>query len=478
MPINPIVPVILCGGSGTRLWPLSRKSFPKQYLKLSNTDNTLTLLQNTYERVSEVRGIKSPILICNEDHRFIAAEQMRKIDVKPYTILLEPFGKNTAPAIALAALLANQIEDDCTLLVLSSDHEIKNNKKFLETVNKGIHYANNNKLVTFGVIPNKAETGYGYIKAKEAFDLNKIEGHNIEEFIEKPNQKKASEYIKDNRYTWNSGIFLFKSKIVISELETFCPKVIQSCKKSLKNSTKDFEFQRLSKADFEECPDLSFDIAVMEKTKKGIVLPLNAGWSDIGSWKSLWENSIKDDKGNFTEGNVIQYKTKNCYLSSQERLIATLGLKNLIVIDTNDAILVADNNETQNIKYIVDELKSKGIKEWQENKEVFRPWGSYISLVEDSRWKVKLIKVNPGKRLSLQLHHHRSEHWVVVKGTAKVEINGKDKLIHENQSTYIPVGSQHRLSNPGKILIELIEIQSGSYLGEDDIHRINDDFGR
>ena len=309
MTSNSIIPIILCGGSGTRLWPFSRKSFPKQYLKLSNSENNnLTLLQNTYNRLLNIKGIKSPILICNEDHRFIAAEQMRNINIKPYKILLEPFGRNTAPAITLAALLANQIEKDTTLLILSSDHEIKNNKNFVETINEGINYANKNKLVTFGVIPNKPETGYGYIKSNKAFNPNKMEGYNIEEFIEKPNYKKASEYVKDNHYSWNSGIFLFKTKIVLKELEDFCPMIIRTCEKSLKNSSIDLDFQRLNKLDFEKCPNVSFDIAVMEKTKKGIVMPLNAGWSDIGSWKSLWENSPKDDKGNFIKGKVIHNK--------------------------------------------------------------------------------------------------------------------------------------------------------------------------
>ena len=478
MSLNSIVPIILCGGSGTRLWPLSRKSFPKQYLKLSNL-NKNSLLQNTYKRVSGIKGIKSPILICNEEHRFIAAEQMREIDIRPNTILLEPFGRNTAPAIALAALLAINTEKDPTLLVLSSDHEIKNIKKFTDVIKTGIEYSNANKIVTFGVVPHSPETGYGYIKANKAFDFDLIQGHQIAEFIEKPNLKKASEFIKDKHYTWNSGMFLFKAKTVLDDLEKFCPEILDYCKKSLKNSTCDLEFQRLNKSDFEKCPNVSFDVAIMEKTNKGIVLPLNAGWSDIGSWLSLWENSTKDINENYISGkNIFVKDTKNCYVKSDKRLIVGIGLDNLVVIDTDDALLITDKRETQKLKDMVNLLKEKKISAVEKHQKIYRPWGHYISIVEQSRWQVKLIHVKPGESLSLQMHHHRSEHWIIVDGTAEVEVNSNKNVLTENQSVYIPLGSKHRLTNPGKIPLILIEVQSGSYVGEDDIVRFKDNYGR
>ncbi len=477
MNLNSIIPIILCGGSGSRLWPLSRKSFPKQYLKFGTTNNSL--LQNTFIRVSKIKGIKNPILICNEDHRFIAAEQMREIDIKPTGILLEPFGKNTAPAIASAALLAIQSEKDPLLLVLSSDHEIKNNKRFKEVIKEGINYANSNKLVTFGVVPDSPETGYGYIKANKEFDFSQIKGHNILEFTEKPNYKKACEFIKDKRYTWNSGMFLFKAKKVLEELNNFCPEVINSCKNSLKNSTIDLEFQRLNKVDFEKCPDISFDIAVMEKTEEGIVLPLSAGWSDIGSWGSLWDSSIKDKNENFLEGeNIFIEDTKGSYIRSDKRTIVGIGLKNLVVIDTDDALLITDKKQTQKVKEMVRLLNEKNISAGNKHQKIYRPWGHYVSVVEKSRWQVKLIYVKPGERLSLQMHHHRSEHWIIVDGTAEVEINGNVNILSENQSTYIPLGSKHRLTNPGKMPLILIEVQSGTYVGEDDIVRFEDNYGR
>ncbi len=480
MSSNPIIPIILCGGSGTRLWPLSRESFPKQYLKLSTSENNnYTLLQNTYKRISKINGIKSPILICNEEHRFIAAEQMREINIKPSKILLEPVGRNTAPAIALASLIASTIEEDPLLLVLSSDHEIKNNKKFVEVIKEGINYANNNKLVTFGVVPNNPETGYGYIKASKEFDLTKIEGNEIEEFTEKPDYKKACELIKDKRYTWNSGMFLFKAKKVLKDLEKFSPDTIDNCNKSLKNSNRDLEFQRLNKIDFEKCPNISFDVAVMEKTKDGVVLPLNAGWSDIGSWKSVWENSKKDKDNNIIEGeNIFMKDTKNSYIRSKEKIIVGIGLNDLVVIDTDDALLISHKKQSQKVKEMVNVLMKKNIPAATKHQKIYRPWGHYLSVVEKSRWQVKLIYVKSGERLSLQMHHHRSEHWIIVDGTAEVEIDGNINVLTENQSTYIPLGSKHRLTNPGKIPLILIEVQSGSYVGEDDIVRFEDNYGR
>ncbi len=478
MASRPIIPIILCGGSGTRLWPLSRKSFPKQYLKLSNSNNN-TLLQNTYKRISKIEGIKNPILICNEEHRFIAAEQMREMNIKPNKILLEPFGKNTAPAIALAALLSIQIEKDPILLVLSSDHEIKNNDKFVEVIKEGIKYANNDKIVTFGVVPHSPETGYGYIKADKEFNFSKIEGQNIDQFTEKPDRNKALEFIKDKRYTWNSGMFLFKAKKVLNEFNSFSLDIINSCKKSIKNSTIDMDFQRLSRADFDQCKNVSFDVAIMENTASGIVIPLDAGWNDIGSWESIWEDGKKDSNNNLIQGNSIFIEdTKDSYIRSEDKVIVGIGLENLVVVDTNDALLISDKNQTQKVKEMVNILKKKGISTGDKHQKIYRPWGHYLSVVEKSRWQVKLIYVKSRESLSLQMHHHRSEHWIIVDGTAQVEINGEINILTENESTYIPLGSKHRLSNPGKIPLILIEVQSGSYVGEDDIVRFEDKYGR
>ncbi len=478
MTIDPIIiPVILCGGSGTRLWPLSRESFPKQYLSL-NSSNNKSLLQETKERINGLKNVLNPILICNEDHRFIVAEQMREINVTPLSIMLEPLGRNTAPAITLAAIKALESNVNPTLLVLSSDHEVKKNEIFLEVLRRGLEYSQKGQLVTFGVIPTKPETGYGYIKADSPFRKGEIIGKKIEEFTEKPELENALKFIEDKRFTWNSGIFMFQAKTIIEEIKEHEPEIYFSCKETIKKSKRDLEFQRLDKSTFQNCPNISIDTAVMEKTSKGIVLPLDAGWSDIGSWQAVWETSKKDENVNFSRGKVIIDDTKNCYLRSENRLLVGIGLRNLIVIETNDAILISDKGSTQKVKNIVKKLKDKNIPEGQRHSKIFRPWGHYISVVEQSRWQLKLIHVKPGEKLSLQMHHHRSEHWVVVNGTAKVVLDNNSKVLSENQSIYIPLGSKHRLSNPGKIPLILIEIQSGAYVGEDDIVRFEDKYGR
>jgi len=467
----------LCGGIGTRLWPLSRKSFPKQFLSISSF-NKKSLLQNTQKRIEGIDNLIEPILICNKDHRFVVAEQMREIDINPHSILLEPFGRNTAPAILLAALKSLEIEDNPHLLILSADHQIHNDIKFRDLIEIGVSYSEKDKLVTFGVIPRSPEIGYGYIKSEKPFNLQNIEGINISKFIEKPNLETAKELIKDKSYTWNSGIFLFKAKTIINEIKDLNLEIYEACRKTFENSIMDLDFQRLDEKSFEFCPDISIDIAVMEKTNKGIVLPLDAQWSDIGSWKSVWENSRKDINGNVEKGNVLTQNTENCYLHSEKKLLVTLGIKDLVIINTDDATLVADKNQSENIKDIVSELQIRNIKEADSHKKGFRPWGFFISILEDKRWQVKIIHVNPGAKLSLQMHHHRAEHWVVVKGTAQVEIDGKKQILSENESTYIPLGSKHRLSNLGKIPLELIEVQSGSYVDEDDIVRFEDLYGR
>ncbi len=472
-----IIPIILCGGTGSRLWPLSRESYPKQYLSLDGAESK-SLLQKTQERIKGLKNIKPPILICNEDHRFIVAEQMKEIGINPYSILLEPFGRNTAPAITLASLLALEKEEDPILIVLSSDHQITDTLQFVKTINNGLSYAKENRLVTFGVIPDSPETGFGYIEAENKLDPKNIKGEKILRFIEKPNLETAKILIQDKRFSWNSGIFMFKASLILEEIGKFHPELISSSKKALEGENYDLDFRRLNQQAFEQCPDLSIDVAVMERTNIGTVLPLNAGWSDLGSWHAVWKSHNKDNSGNVIRGKVLSKDTKNCLLKSDKRLIVGIGLEDLIVVETSDAILVANKNDDQKIKDIVQDLKKKGFSEGQVHQKVFRPWGSYASVANESRWQVKLIKVKPGASLSLQKHQHRSEHWIIVSGTAKIEINKKTFTLSENQSTYIPLGSIHRLSNPGKIELSLIEVQSGPYLGEDDIERFEDNYGR
>ena len=477
MKFKPIIPVILCGGSGVRLWPLSRQSFPKQFLSFDFTDDK-SLLQNTYNRIKKIKNIQKPILICNEEHRFIVAEQMRDIKVKPNSIILEPFGRNTAPAITLAALKAQEIYEDPHLLILSSDHQIVNEEQFNKVIEKALEFSEKDKLVTFGIIPTSPEIGYGYIKASKPFLKNEISAYKVEGFIEKPDKKNAENFLKDQKFTWNSGIFMFKSSTVIKEIKKFYPEVLKKCSTSLINKLIDLDFQRLDKNSFEGCPNISIDFAIMEKTKNAYVLPLDVGWSDVGSWDFVWNISKKDSKGNVMKGNVIEKNTTNSYLHSQSRLIAAIGLENILVVETNDAILVANKDKSQEVKNVVNILKDKNIPQGIEHQKCYRPWGSYESLIKVRNWQVKLINVKPGEKLSLQKHKFRSEHWVVVSGIANVEIEGKEMVLHENQSSYIPANSKHRLSNLGNKDLKIIEVQSGSYLGEDDIERFDDNYGR
>ena len=471
-----LIPVILSGGSGSRLWPLSRSSLPKQYLNLDEK-NDLSLLQNTYLRLKGIQNLKDPIIISNEEQRFIVAEQMREINVKPNSIILEPTGKNTAPAITLAALKALKEDNDPILLILSSDHKIEDEKNFKKVINDGFLHAHNGNLMTFGVIPNSPETGYGYIKSYEELTKNKSSSK-ISKFIEKPNLELAKEFIKDNHYLWNSGIFLFKASAILKELEKYEPQIIKICSESIKKGVADLDFFRVDEEVFKKCPNKPIDIAVMEKTKLGYVMSLKSGWDDIGSWKSVWQNSKKDNKGNSLKGKVIIEQTKNCYLRSEERLIVGINLNNLIIVETNDAILVSNKDSTQKVKKIVEELKKSNFVEGIENKKNYRPWGSFTSIEKGSSWQVKRLEIKPKASISLQMHKHRSEHWVIVNGIAKVEINGKTSILRKNESTYIPSGSKHRLSNPDKMPLIVIEVQSGSYLGEDDIIRFKDNYGR
>ena len=472
-----IIPLILCGGRGTRLWPLSRQSYPKQFLNLFGEDDK-SLLQQTQERISSLKGLSDPIIICNDEHRFLVAEQMREIGVSPKSIILEPEGKNTGPAIALGALKAYEEDENSVLLILSADHIIKDVSIFTKALKKGFKYALQDNLVTFGIVPNYAETGYGYIESEDNLNNKDIEVSKIKKFIEKPKREVAEKLIKSNRYTWNSGMFIFKTSLILEELRKYSPQIIKQCKKAIDNSSIDLDFLRIDAKKFSKCPNIPIDVAVMEKTTNGLVISLDAGWSDIGSWKSLWEKEKKNSQGNVIKGKTIDFNSQNCYLRSENRLLVTLGLKNTIVVETADAILIANKENSDYLKSIVSELDSKGYKEGLLHKKIYRPWGSYLSLVEDKRWQVKRIEVTPGSSLSLQMHHHRAEHWTVVEGTAKVEIDNNIFMLSENQSTFIPLGAKHRLSNPGKINLTLIEVQSGDYLGEDDIIRFKDEYGR
>ena len=472
-----IIPVILCGGSGTRLWPLSRASFPKQYIPLLSKSGK-SLLQETILRIEKLDYVDRPIFICNEEHRFLVAEQMREINISPKSIILEPKSKNTCPAITLAALKSAEDNFDDILLILSSDHLIKGKDKFLETINKAIQIAHLDKLVTFGILPTSPETGYGYIKAGKPLKTNNIESFEIDKFLEKPSLEIAEKLILNKDYTWNSGMFVFKTKVFLEELKKFQPEILNCCKKSLINGFKDLDFQRIDKNEFEKSKEISFDVAIMESTDLGVVLPLNADWSDIGSWDSLWKNEDKDNDGNVISGKVLAKEVTNSYLRSDNRLIVCNGVENLIVIETNDAILISNKTKSQKIKDIVKELNEKGFPEANKHRRVHRPWGNYLSIAEDLKWQVKKIEVKPSAQLSLQMHKYRAEHWIVVKGIAKVSIDNKESILKENQSIFIPLGSKHRLSNPGKTPLLLIEVQSGSYLGEDDIVRFKDDYGR
>ena len=472
-----IVPVVLCGGSGSRLWPLSRASYPKQYLSIRSGE-TISFLQQTTKRINKFKNINNPILICNEDHRFIVAEQMRRIEIQPDSILLEPCGRNTAPAITLSAIKSLENNYDPILIVLPSDHIIREEDKFLDVIKSSLKYARNNKLVTLGIFPNKAETGFGYIQSENILINKKLKGEKIKKFIEKPNLETARKLVLDKRFLWNSGMFIFKASVFIEEIKKFSPDIYKICRQSLDKNLLDLEFQRVDKEIFSRCKNISIDKAIMEKTNNGIVVPLNVGWSDIGSWESMWEISDKDNNGNVVSGKVELENVKNSYLRSEERTIVGIGIKDLVIVETIDAVLVANKNETKYVKNTVQKLLSEGRSEASTHKTIFRPWGNYTSIAESSNWQVKKIIVNPGQSLSLQLHNQRTEHWIIVSGKALVQIGQKEEILSKNQSTYIPLATKHRLSNPSKEVLILIEVQCGDYLGEDDIIRFQDNYGR
>lgn len=465
-----IIPTIMCGGSGTRLWPLSRALFPKQFLPLVNDTS---MLQDTLLRLP--KNCKEPVFICNEEHRFLVAEQIRQLSQEQSTILLEPEGRNTAPAVALAAIHALEQDENSVLLVLAADHVIQDTTAFHQAVEQASIAAEQGKLVTFGIVPTHAETGYGYIKKG-----NELKGSTFEvaQFVEKPDEITAESYLDSGEYLWNSGMFLFKASRYLEELAKYRSDILDNCQQAMKGVEQDFDFLRPNKVDFLACASESIDYAVMEKTDSAVVVPLDAGWSDVGSYSALWEVCNQNDDKNVLKGDVIAQQTTNSYIHSQNKLIATVGVDNLVIIDTPDAVLVANKDKVQEVKQIVEQLKADKRSEAVLHREAYRPWGKYDCIDTGERFQVKRITVKPGAKLSVQMHHHRAEHWIIVSGTAKVTIDEKAVLLTENQSAYIPVGAVHALENPGKLPLEMIEVQSGSYLGEDDIVRFEDKYGR
>jgi mannose-1-phosphate guanylyltransferase/mannose-6-phosphate isomerase len=467
-----LIPVILSGGVGSRLWPVSRELYPKQFLPLTGENS---LLFQTLARAAGVSGVGQPIVVCNDEHRFLVAEQLRIGGVKAAAILLEPEGKNTAPAVAAAALQAQAIDPKAVLLVLPADHVIRDTAAFADAVTTGMKAAEAGYLVTFGIVPTAPETGYGYIQTGDEWN----DGiRQLQQFVEKPNRETAERYLASGEYLWNSGMFLLRADVFLQELEQHAPAILAAVRKALDAARSDLDFSRLDATAFAMCPSDSIDYAVMERTRRGMVVPLSCGWSDVGSWSSLWEVEPKSEADNVLIGDVLLHDVDSSYIRSESRLVAAIGLHDVVIVETSDAVLVADKNRVQDVKHIVNALKKAKRDEATSHKRVYRPWGSYESLVNAHRFQVKRIVVNPGQQLSLQMHHHRAEHWIVVSGTAKVTCGEKEFLLSEDQSTYIPLGNRHRLSNPGVIPLELIEVQTGSYLGEDDIVRFQDVYGR
>jgi mannose-1-phosphate guanylyltransferase/mannose-6-phosphate isomerase len=472
-----IIPVILSGGSGSRLWPLSRELYPKQLLPMVNDT---TMLQDTALRTAGIADISAPIVVSNLEHRFMVAEQLREAGQSPSAIILEPIGRNTAPAIAVAALEAVSKDENPVLLVLPADHVITNVAAFHNAVATGVGQALSGKLATFGIVPTGPETGYGYIKAGDGLRVNGKESgcFRVERFVEKPDRTTADRYLTSGDYYWNSGMFLFTAQRYLDELERVAPEMLAACREAYAKAGRDKDFTRLHAESFASCPSDSIDYAVMEKTAGAVVIPLDAGWSDVGSWSALWEIGERDANNNVIKGDVLLHGVKDSYISAENRLVAAVGVEDHVIIETADAVLVARKDRVQDVKAIVNQLNAQGRKESVTHRKVYRPWGTYQSVDADDRFQVKRITVNPGASLSLQMHHHRAEHWIVVKGTASVSKGDEVILLSENQSIYIPLGVTHRLENPGVIPLELIEVQSGSYLGEDDIVRFEDIYGR
>lgn len=470
-----LIPVILSGGSGTRLWPLSRAMRPKQFIDVVGQSS---LFQQALQRLQGLDGSTPvrPLVVANQEHRFLVAQQCREAGIEPRSILLEPEGRNTAPAIALAALAALEQGQDPLLLVLPSDHVFTDVAAFQAAVRLAMHAAHEDRLVTFGIVPTHAETGYGYIKATQKLDASKAV--EVQEFVEKPDAMTAQRYVAEGSYAWNSGMFMFKASVFLAELEQLNPQMLAACRAAWGQASKDLDFVRLEPASFAACPADSIDYAVMEKTQRASVVALDAGWSDVGAWSAVWSVQRQDENANAVRGDVLLTDTRNSYVHAESRLVCLLSVEDLVVVETADAVLVAHKSQAQHVKRVVDQLKAQGRTEPDLHRQVFRPWGSYDSVDQGERFQVKRIVVNPGAKLSVQMHHHRAEHWVVVSGTAKVRIGEQEQLVSENQSVYIPLGVVHSLENPGKMPLHLIEVQSGSYLGEDDIVRFEDKYGR
>ncbi len=466
-----IVPVILSGGAGTRLWPLSREMYPKQLLPLTSER---TMLQDTATRLQGIENATAPIVVCNESHRFMVAEQLRAIKIAAAAILLEPVGRNTAPAVALAALQAQTLDPNAIIVVAPADHVIRDVRGFQSACKTAIVQAQADKLVTFGIVAHAPETGYGYIRR----GAGEGPAYPVAQFVEKPPLERAREYVDSGEYFWNSGMFVFKASRFLQELQRFAPLILQASKNAFEAAKTDLDFIRIDKPAFERCPSDSIDYAVMEKTDSAVVVSLDVGWSDVGSWSSLFDALPADEDGNVLRGDVLAHESADCFVQSTSRLVAVVGLKDHVVVETKDAVLVAPKDRVQDVKELVAKIKKSGRPETSLHREVFRPWGSYDSIDFGDRFQVKRLSVNPGAILSLQMHHHRAEHWIVVSGTARITCDDKTFLLSENESTYIPIGSKHRIENPGKVPLHIVEVQSGSYLGEDDIVRFEDSYGR
>jgi mannose-1-phosphate guanylyltransferase len=463
--------LVMSGGVGSRLWPLSRELYPKQLLNLHSASSSL--LQDTLQRLRDL-PLQDSYVICNAEHRFLVADQVKNFAIQPENILLEPVGRNTAPAIAVSAFEIYAKDPDAVLLVLAADHVIQNEAAFTAAVRVALNAAQDGNLVTFGIVPDKAETGYGYIRKGAA--VNGVFA--VDAFVEKPDAKTAEQYLQSGEYLWNSGMFLFRADAYLAELKTFAPAIYDACAAAHQSAKREYGFINLNPEAFLACPEDSIDYAVMEKTKKALVVPMDAGWSDVGSWSALWELAEKDANQNTLIGDVLSIDSRGNYVRSADRLVATVGVDDLLIVDTKDALLIAPKNRAQDVKKIVNELNRQGREETKIHARATRPWGTYETIDQDDRFKVKRIIVNPGAKLSLQMHHHRAEHWIVVKGTALVTRGEEQFMVSENQSTYIPLGEKHRLENPGRIPLEMVEVQSGAYLEEDDIVRFSDQYGR
>jgi len=469
-----VYPVILSGGSGKRLWPLSRRAYPKQLLPLAGP---VAMLQETAGRVDDATVYAPPLILCNEDHRFIIAEQLRENGIRPMGIVLEPAPRNTAPALTAAALMIAERDPDGVMLALPSDHVIRNLETFHESVEIATGVARTGMLTTFGITPEHAETGFGYLHRGAPIDQHPGAYH-LDEFIEKPNLARAEQYVDSGEHSWNSGMFVLPVARFLEEVERLQPELLMSVRKAVAAAERDLNFTRLDEAAFASAPAISVDHGIMENTNFAAIVPVDRGWNDIGSWAALWDIGDRDESGNVVSGDVVLHDVENCLIRSEKRLVAGVGIRDLVIVETGDAVLVTDRNQAQNVKAIVASLDRSGRSEAEHHARVFRPWGDYEGVASGDRFQVKQITVKPGEKLSLQMHHHRAEHWIVVEGTAVVTKGDETLMLTENQSTYIPIGVTHRLENPGEIPLILIEVQSGSYLGEDDIVRFEDIYGR